>query len=207
MLLHILHARLQPHPRLAMGGSPVVLLTVPLAHQRRKAFRGDNHAKMAELFGQKTMDDLRSAPVFDPYLVGQSGHSPCSHGPPDPLRRRCWGHDGVGEVCNQCDITIAGSTRVRNLEILAGTHIDAIRVYDGKDSKSCGRIEGGKPHPVNLNKNEYFVGFAGRSPRQSHRLAHAAQGDGRLTRRRESRRATATHENYDQQTKASKAKL
>ena len=62
---------------------------------------------------------------------------------------------------HQCDITIAGRTRVRNLEIFAGTHIDAIRVYDGTDSKHCGNIENGKSHPVNLNKNEYFVGFAG----------------------------------------------
>ena len=66
---------------------------------------------------------------------------------------------------NRCDIDIPASVRVKNLEIFSGSFIDGIRVFIDKDTvpRLCGNDRHGKPTPVNLSGNDYFVGFAGNS--------------------------------------------
>jgi hypothetical protein len=153
-----------PPPRAVRVANALTGEPLPLTSWGGKPFEAYNHAKMAELFGQKTMTyDLRPSLIRTWWadlgkafvLTGLQIHYVDATGDMKVSEKF-----GEGSQ-HQCDITIAGRTRVRNLEIFAGTHIDAIRVYDGTDSKHCGNIENGKSHPVNLNKNEYFVGFAG----------------------------------------------
>jgi hypothetical protein len=68
-------------------------------------------------------------------------------------------------VQGRCEIVIPASVRVKNLEIFSGTYIDGIRVFipDEEKPQLCGNDRHGKPTPVNLSGNDYFVGFAGNS--------------------------------------------
>lgn len=62
----------------------------------------------------------------------------------------------------RCEIVIPASARVKNLEIFSGSYIDGIRVFIDEEAQLlCGNDRHGKPTPVNLSGNDYFVGFAG----------------------------------------------